>query len=92
MVSKLLTVRNRAGIHARPAAMIVKVANKFKSELYMEKEDIKINGKSIMGVITLGAGFKSEIKISCEGVDEIEMADALENLFENRFEQWIIAI
>ncbi len=87
MVSKLLTVRNRAGIHARPAAMIVKVANKFKSELYMEKEDIKINGKSIMGVITLGAGFKSEIKISCEGVDEIEMADALENLFENRFEQ-----
>lgn len=87
MVTKVLTVRNRAGIHARPAAMIVKVANKFKSDLYMEKEDIKINGKSIMGVITLGAGFKSEITISCEGDDEVDMADALEQLFENRFEQ-----
>jgi len=87
MVSKNLVVKNRAGIHARPAAMIVKVANKFKSELYMEKDDIKINGKSIMGVITLGAGFKSEIKISCEGEDEVEMADAIEKLFENRFEQ-----
>ncbi|MCY1152304.1 MAG: HPr family phosphocarrier protein [Sphaerochaetaceae bacterium] len=87
MVSKILTVRNRAGIHARPAAMIVKVANKFKSELYMEKDDIKINGKSIMGVITLGAGFKSEIKISCEGDDEVDMANAIEKLFENRFEQ-----
>ncbi len=87
MVSKILTVRNRAGIHARPAAMIVKVANKFKSELFMEKDDIKINGKSIMGVITLGAGFKSEIKISCEGDDEVDMANAIEKLFENRFEQ-----
>ncbi|MGD1815733.1 MAG: HPr family phosphocarrier protein [Pleomorphochaeta sp.] len=87
MVSKILTVRNRAGIHARPAAMIVKVANKFQSELYMEKDDIKINGKSIMGVITLGAGFKSEIKISCDGVDEEDMASAIEKLFENRFEQ-----
>jgi phosphocarrier protein len=87
MVNKNLIVRNRAGIHARPAAMIVKVANKFKSELYMEKGSIKINGKSIMGVITLGAGFKSEIMISCEGDDEVAMADALEKLFENRFEQ-----
>ncbi len=87
MVSKVLTVRNRAGIHARPAAMIVKVANKFKSDFYMEKDDIKINGKSIIGVITLGAGFKSEIKISCEGEDETQMAEALEQLFENRFEQ-----
>lgn len=87
MVNKNLIVKNRAGIHARPAAMIVKVANKFHSDLYMEKDDIKINGKSIMGVITLGAGFKSEIMISCEGEDEVAMADAIERLFENRFEQ-----
>lgn len=87
MVSKELTVLNRAGIHARPAAMIVKVANKFKSELFMNKEDMKINGKSIMGVITLGAGYKSKILISCEGEDEQDMADAIEKLFENRFEE-----
>ncbi|MGH4039048.1 MAG: HPr family phosphocarrier protein [Sphaerochaeta sp.] len=87
MVSKELVVSNRAGIHARPAAMIVKVANKFKSNLFMEKEDMKINGKSIMGVITLGAGYKSKILISCEGEDEQDMASAIENLFNNRFEE-----
>jgi phosphocarrier protein len=87
MVSKELVVCNRAGIHARPAAMIVKVANKFKSDLFMKKEDMKINGKSIMGVITLGAGYKSKIVISCEGEDEIDMANAIEKLFENRFEE-----
>ncbi|MBK5201227.1 MAG: HPr family phosphocarrier protein [Spirochaetaceae bacterium] len=87
MVSKELVVCNRAGIHARPAAMIVKVANKFKSDLFMIKEDMKINGKSIMGVITLGAGYKSKILISCEGEDEKDMADAIEKLFENRFEE-----
>jgi phosphocarrier protein len=87
MVSRELVVCNRAGIHARPAAMIVKVANKFKSDLFMNKEDMKINGKSIMGVITLGAGYKSKILISCEGEDEKDMADAIEKLFENRFEE-----
>lgn len=87
MVSRELVVCNRAGIHARPAAMIVKVANKFKSDLFMNKEDMKINGKSIMGVITLGAGYKSKILISCEGEDEQDMADAIEKLFENRFEE-----
>ena len=87
MVSKELVVCNRAGIHARPAAMIVKVANKFKSDLFKKKEDMKINGKSIMGVITLGAGYKSKIVISCEGEDEIDMANAIEKLFENRFEE-----
>lgn len=87
MVSKELMVCNRAGIHARPAAMIVKVANKFKSNLFMEKEDMKINGKSIMGVITLGAGYKSKILISCVGEDEEDMASAIEKLFNNRFEE-----
>jgi phosphocarrier protein len=67
--------------------MIVKVANKFKSNLFMEKEDMKINGKSIMGVITLGAGYKSKILISCEGEDEQDMASAIEKLFNNRFEE-----
>jgi len=87
MVEKELEVCNRAGIHARPAGMIVKVANKFKSDLFMEKEDMKINGKSIMGVITLGAGYKSKIKVICEGSDEEAMAEALEKLFKNRFEE-----
>ncbi|AEV29048.1 phosphotransferase system HPr (HPr) family protein [Sphaerochaeta pleomorpha str. Grapes] len=87
MVNRELTVCNRAGIHARPAANIVKLANKFKSELFLEKETMKINGKSIMGIITLGATYQSKINMICEGPDEQEMADAIQNLFKNRFEE-----
>jgi phosphocarrier protein len=87
MVNRELTVCNRAGIHARPAASIVKVANKFKSELYLEKETMKINGKSIMGIITLGATYQSKLNMVCEGPDEEELADAIQNLFKNRFEE-----
>jgi phosphocarrier protein len=87
MVNRELTVCNRAGIHARPAANIVKLANKFKSELFLEKETMKINGKSIMGIITLGATYQSKVNMICEGPDEQEMADAIQNLFKNRFEE-----
>ncbi|NCC64846.1 MAG: HPr family phosphocarrier protein [Spirochaetia bacterium] len=87
MVSKELKVYNRAGIHARPAASIVKVANQFDSELYLEKDSMKINGKSIMGIITLGATHQSTIIMTCEGPDELQMAQAVEQLFENRFEE-----
>lgn len=87
MVEREVEVLNRAGIHARPAALIVKVANKFSSNLYMEKDRMKINGKSIMGIITLGAAYKSRLTISTDGPDEIEAADAIEQLFINRFEE-----
>jgi phosphocarrier protein len=80
-------VLNRAGIHARPAALIVKVANQFTSNLYMEKDRMKINGKSIMGIITLGAAYKSKLVIQTEGPDEVEAASAIERLFLNRFEE-----
>jgi phosphocarrier protein len=87
MVERTVEVLNRAGIHARPAALIVKVANKFSSQLFMEKDRMKINGKSIMGIITLGAAYKSKITITTEGSDEEEAADAIEQLFLNRFEE-----
>ncbi|MDD3058386.1 MAG: HPr family phosphocarrier protein [Sphaerochaeta sp.] len=87
MVTRELKVYNRAGIHARPAASIVKTANKYQSELYLEKESMKINGKSIMGIITLGATHQSTITMICEGPDEQQMADAIQTLFENRFEE-----
>ncbi len=87
MVERTVEVLNRAGIHARPAALIVKVANKFSSQLFMEKDRMKINGKSIMGIITLGAAYKSKITITTEGSDEVEAADAIEQLFLNRFEE-----
>ncbi|MDD3822930.1 MAG: HPr family phosphocarrier protein [Sphaerochaetaceae bacterium] len=87
MIEREVEVLNRAGIHARPAALIVKVANQFASNLYMEKDKMKINGKSIMGIITLGAAYKSRLMISTEGPDEQEAADAIEQLFLNRFEE-----
>lgn len=87
MVAREVEVLNRAGIHARPAALIVKVANQFDSNLYLEKDRMKVNGKSIMGIITLGAGYKSRLKILAEGADEEQAADAIEQLFLNRFEE-----
>ncbi|MBL7006946.1 MAG: HPr family phosphocarrier protein [Spirochaetia bacterium] len=87
MIEKTVTVKNRAGIHARPAALIVKTANGFSSNLYIERDTMKINGKSIMGIITLGASFKTELKIIVEGTDEQEAAEAIEQLFINRFEE-----
>ncbi|MDT4761866.1 HPr family phosphocarrier protein [Sphaerochaeta sp. PS] len=87
MVTREIKVCNRAGIHARPAANIVKVANKFKSELFLEKGTMKINGKSIMGIITLGATYQSTLTMICTGPDEEEMAEAIDTLFKNRFEE-----
>ncbi len=87
MVAKTVNIKNRAGLHARPAALIVKRANDFDSDIYLELEDMKVNGKSIMGIITLGANYKAEITISAEGSDEREAVDAIANLFENRFEE-----
>ena len=87
MVEKFITIRNRAGIHARPAAMLVQTATKFNSSIYLEKENERINGKSIMGVISLGATYKTKLKIIAEGDDEQEAVDALITLFENKFEE-----
>ena len=87
MVAKTVIIKNRAGLHARPAALIVKKANEFDADIYLEMDDMKINGKSIMGIITLGANYKAEIIISADGVDEIQAVDAIANLFENRFEE-----
>lgn len=87
MISKEVTIKNRAGIHARPAALLVQTANEFESQIYFEKENNRINGKSIMGIITLGAGYGTALTISAEGSDEEEAVDAIIQLFENRFEE-----
>ncbi len=87
MVEKILTVSNRAGIHARPAALIAQTANKFASEVTLEKDSVTVNAKSIMGVITMAAGYNSNLVMKVEGPDETEAAEALFNLFESKFEE-----
>jgi len=87
MKQETVTIKNRAGIHARPSALIVKTANEYDSEIFLELDDMRINAKSIMGIITLGANYKSIIQIIAEGNDEEEAVTALVKLFENRFEE-----
>lgn len=87
MKQKTTTIKNRAGIHARPAALIVQTASQFESNIYLEKDTEKINAKSIMGIITLGASYKTDIIVSAEGSDESEAVDAIAALFEKKFEE-----
>jgi phosphocarrier protein HPr len=87
MVERIVTIRNRAGMHARPAALLVKTASSFASQISIEKDSERVNGKSIMGVITLGATFNTPLKIIAEGPDEAEAVDAIQKLFDSRFEE-----
>jgi phosphocarrier protein HPr len=82
-----VTVQNRAGIHARPAALLVQTAGKFTSTIFFEKNKDRVNGKSIMGVITLGAVFNTAIKIIADGKDEAEAVQAIADLFNSKFQE-----
>ncbi len=87
MTSREVTILNRAGIHARPAALIVQTATKFSSQIYLEKNSNKINAKSIMGIITLGAAYKTRLTVMADGNDEAEAVSAIARLFDTRFEE-----
>ena len=87
MITKQVVIANRAGIHERPAAMIVKVANKFKSDITLAKDDDEINAKSIMGIITLAATYQAVLTLKADGEDEAEAVEAISKIFENKFEE-----
>lgn len=87
MITDQLIVKTRAGIHARPASQIVKTAQRFQSEIFFIKDNMKINGKSIMGVITLGATYNTALTVEISGPDEKEMFEAIKALFDNHFEE-----
>jgi phosphocarrier protein len=74
--SKEVKIVNKYGLHARPSAQLVKTAAFFKSDIYLEKDGLKVNGKSIMGVMMLAAEFDSTVVISAEGPDEKEAVEA----------------
>jgi phosphocarrier protein HPr len=87
VVVKDLTIRNRAGIHARPASQLVQLANTFSSSITIEKDSERINAKSIMGIIALGATYNTVLRVSAEGQDEEQAVAAIERLFENKFSE-----
>lgn len=86
-VERNLLVQNQMGIHARPAAMIVRAANKYESEMFFEKDDEQVNGKSIMGLMMLAAGKGSTIKAIACGNDAEKALDELEQLFATKFDE-----
>ena len=86
-VVKELVVQNKLGIHARPAAMIVRITNKFKAEVFVEKDEEQVNGKSIMGLMMLAAGKGSKVKFLATGDDAPQMLAELEQLFARKFDE-----
>jgi phosphocarrier protein HPr len=76
---------NTLGLHARAAAQLVQTANRYKAEVHVEKDGTQVNGKSIMGVLTLAAAKGSEIVVSCEGDDAAEAMAALAAMIQNGF-------
>lgn len=84
-MKEIIKIQNKLGIHARPAAEFVKLASKFKSKIYISKNGRKVNGKSIMGVMTLAAEYRSEVEITAEGPDAAEALKALVELINNKF-------
>lgn len=87
MVEQTVTILNRKGLHTRPAALLVKTAARFQSELTLAKDGFEINGKSIIGVMTLAAEQGSQLTIRVEGPDEEEAAAAIVAIFERKFDE-----
>jgi phosphocarrier protein len=85
--AKELTVQNKLGIHARPAAMFVKTANRFACDILVEKDGETVNGKSIMGLMMLAAGPGSKLTVRADGPDATQAISELENLLKRKFDE-----
>ncbi|MEY2481960.1 MAG: phosphocarrier protein HPr [Verrucomicrobiota bacterium] len=86
-IEKEITIINRLGLHARPAAMFVRISSRYRSEVWVEKEGEQINGKSIMGLMMLAAGQGSKLLIRCEGPDADKVMEELEELIQKKFNE-----
>lgn len=82
-----LVVCNKLGVHARPAAMFVKVANRYDCEIFVEKDGERVNGKSIMGVMMLAAGPGSKLVVEADGLDAPQALNDLEALLKRKFDE-----
>ena len=87
MIRKELTIVNKLGLHARPAAMFVKLATACESEVLVEKDEEEVNGKSIMGLMMLAAGCGAKITVITEGPDEAAVMERLEALVNGGFSE-----
>ena len=85
MYVKEVTVQNHVGLHARPATFFIKKANEFKASIWVEKEERRVNAKSLLGVLSLGIVGNTPIKIIADGADEQQAVDSLVKLVESGF-------
>ncbi len=85
MYIKDVEVQNQVGLHARPATFFIQKANEFKSSIWVEKDERRVNAKSLLGVLSLGIVGENQIKIIADGTDEQEAVEALVKLVETGF-------
>ena len=84
-VEKKVSIQNKLGLHARPAALFVQTASKYRSEIKVEKAGEEVNGKSILGLMSLAAAHRDVITLKAEGEDAVEAIEGLEGLIESKF-------
>ena len=87
MYMKETTVNNQVGLHARPATFFIQKANEFKSSIWVEKDERRVNAKSLLGVLSLGVVKGTTINLIADGLDEKEAVDALVELFNSNFDE-----
>ena len=85
MIVKRIRVSNEYGLHARPSTILVKKATQFRSDFKIRKEEIEVNGKSLLGVLTLAAAYGTELELIADGIDEEELIKEVEKLFISGF-------
>ena len=86
-LTKEFTVLNKLGVHARPAALFVKTANRYECDIYVEKDGETVNGKSIMGMMMLAAGPGCKLQVHAKGQDAMQALTALEGLIHRKFDE-----
>lgn len=87
MISREVTITNTIGLHARPATFFIQKANAYKCSIWVEKEDRKVNAKSLLGVLSLGIAQGMAIKLIADGSDEVEALDGLDALIKTGFQE-----
>ncbi len=87
MITREVTINNQVGLHARPATFFIQKANEFKSVIWVEKDERRVNAKSLLGVLSLGIVKGTTISIIAEGVDEAQAVETLADLIDREFEE-----
>ena len=87
MISRNVTIQNSVGLHARPATFFVQKANSFKSSIWVEKEDCRVNAKSLLGVLSLGIAKGTDITLIADGADESSAIEGLAELVDSEFSE-----